>query len=119
MVPLRPTIQQTLSDGAEPASKSVMVPLGCTSQVFPPSEENRMTPPGPILQDARPSGAEIVTAAPPPGRSNCGLRLVISAACRPCAGSVVIADPSALICTRSEDCCGAGSAGAAAAPATA
>src|SRR6266850_5429521 len=106
MVPLRPTIQQTLSDGAEPASKSVMVPLGCTSQVFPPSEENRMTPPGPIRQDARPSGAETVTAAPPLVRSNCGLRLVISAACRPRAGRAVIAESSAVICTLAEDCSG-------------
>src|SRR6266849_7692198 len=109
MVPLRPTIQQILADGAEPASKSVMMPLGCTSQVFPASEENKMTPAGPIRQDARPSGAETVTAALPLARSNRAfwLRLFKSATCRPCIGRVVIADDSALTSTFCEACWGA------------
>src|SRR5690349_15026321 len=60
--PARPTIQQIVSEGAEPASKSVTTPLGCRAQNFPASDENWMMPAWPTRQETRPSGAEMVTS---------------------------------------------------------
>src|SRR5215467_13317503 len=48
IVPARPTIQQTLSEGAEPAVSSTATLLFCGVQVAPPSLENAMRPAGPM-----------------------------------------------------------------------
>lgn len=50
IVPLRPTIQQTVSDGAEPASRSACTGLDSGVQVLPPSVERSMWPRGPKRQ---------------------------------------------------------------------
>src|ERR1700676_1883266 len=62
MVPARPTIQQTFSEGEEPARRSVITPLGCRIQVFPASAEKSMSPAGPIRQETRSPGAEMMTS---------------------------------------------------------
>src|SRR4029077_2211167 len=62
IVPLLPTIQQTLSVGAEPPSKSVVTPLGCKVHVFPASGEYSMRPACPTRQDTVPPGAEMMTS---------------------------------------------------------
>src|SRR5260370_33449739 len=47
MAPARPTIQQTLSEGAEPVSKSANTPLVCPHPSAPPSLQNSTNPPHP------------------------------------------------------------------------
>src|SRR5260370_15568146 len=62
IVPARPTTQHTLSEGAEPASKSVMTPLVCRVQVAPLSAECSMMPAVPIRHCIALPGAAMVTA---------------------------------------------------------
>src|SRR5215472_3218053 len=50
MVPARPTIQQTFSEGAEPAVRSASTLLVCRDQDAPPSLENSITPAWPARQ---------------------------------------------------------------------
>src|SRR3984893_9349500 len=59
MAPTRPTIQQTLSEGAEPVSKSVSTPLVCRDQEDPPSLESSMKPLRPARQMKFEPGGEI------------------------------------------------------------
>src|SRR6202158_1273549 len=57
MAPPRPTIQQTLSEGAEPVSKSASTPLFWRDQEEPPSLENSIRPLRPARQmTLQPSG---------------------------------------------------------------
>src|SRR5208282_927104 len=61
IVPLRPTIQHTVADGAEPATRSVLTPLCCVCVV--PSASRRCTNPFlPTIHVTDPSGVEIVTS---------------------------------------------------------
>src|SRR5260370_25796595 len=56
MAPTRPTIQQTLSEGAEPVSKSASTPLLWRGQEDPPSFERSLRPlppPRPMTLDPR------------------------------------------------------------------
>src|SRR5260370_3180603 len=62
MVPARPTIQHTLSEGAEPASKSVITPLLCRVHVAPLSAGCSMRPAAPIRHCTALPRAAIVTA---------------------------------------------------------
>src|SRR5579859_1392598 len=57
MVPELPTTQQTLADGADPASKSVLTPLVCSVHLRPLSDECSREPDGPTRQRCFPSGA--------------------------------------------------------------
>src|SRR5215472_7497778 len=50
MVPARPTIQQTFSEGAEPAVRSTTTLLLCRDQEAPPSLENSIMPAWPARQ---------------------------------------------------------------------
>src|SRR5712664_4777007 len=59
MAPTRPTIQQTLSEGAEPVSKSASTPLVCRDQDAPPSLETSMRPLRPARQMKLEPGGEI------------------------------------------------------------
>src|SRR2546422_2471631 len=59
MAPTRPTIQQTLSEGAEPVSKSVSTPLVCRDQEEPPSLDNSIRPLRPARQIRFEPGGEI------------------------------------------------------------
>src|SRR5260370_11143263 len=65
IVPAWPTTQHALSEGAEPARKSVMTPLVCSVQVAPLSAECSMMPAAPIRHCAALPGAVIVTALTP------------------------------------------------------
>ena len=49
-VPALPAIQQTLSEGAEPARRSAVTPLFCGFQVLPASVERSIFPAGPTRQ---------------------------------------------------------------------
>src|SRR5712664_1175804 len=57
MAPARPMIQQTLSDVAEPLSRSTRTPLGWRIQECPPSGENSMRPARPGRQTKVEPGA--------------------------------------------------------------
>src|SRR5713101_5860043 len=58
MAPTRPTIQQILSEGAEPVNKSASTPLVCRDQDAPPSFENSTKPARPARQRTlEPGGA--------------------------------------------------------------
>src|SRR5215470_13772597 len=59
MVPARPTIQQTLSEGAEPPVRSANTLLTCRDQEAPPSLENSIIPTCPARQKTFPPGAAI------------------------------------------------------------
>src|SRR5215472_1861503 len=59
MVPARPTIQQTLSEGAEPAARSASTLLVCRNQEAPPSLEYSIMPAWPTRQKDFPPGAVI------------------------------------------------------------
>src|SRR5207245_9665852 len=59
MVPARPSIQQTLSEGAEPAVRSANTLLVCRDQEAPPSLENSIMPACPTRQSVSPPGAAI------------------------------------------------------------
>src|SRR5215467_4613727 len=59
MVPVRPTIQQTLSEGADPAVRSANTLLTCRDQEVPPSLENSIMPAWPPRQRVFPPGAAI------------------------------------------------------------
>src|SRR3989442_9731238 len=59
-LPCLPTTQQTISLGADPASKEAERPLLWLAQDVPPSEERRMTPRSPRIQTVLPSGVRIV-----------------------------------------------------------
>src|SRR3989441_11678777 len=59
-LPCLPTTQQTISLGADPASKEAERPLLWLAQDVPPSEERRMTPWSPRIQTVLPSGVRIV-----------------------------------------------------------
>src|SRR5260370_5816414 len=58
-VPRRPAIQQTLSEGAEPVSKSTCTPLFWRDQEVPLSRESSMTPARPARQRRLEPGGEI------------------------------------------------------------
>src|SRR3989442_1117616 len=60
MHPCLPATQQTISLGADPASKEAERPLLWLAQDVPPSEERRMTPWSPRIQTVLPSGVRIV-----------------------------------------------------------
>src|SRR5207248_11318138 len=60
IVPAFPTIQQTVSEGAEPAIRSVVTPLVCKFQVAPVSAERSIRPLEPTRHTDLPFGAEIV-----------------------------------------------------------
>src|SRR5713226_9693150 len=62
IVPPRPTTQHTWSEGAEPASKSVMTPLVCRVQVAPLSAECSTMPAASIRHCTALPGAAMVTA---------------------------------------------------------
>src|SRR5215831_7414319 len=66
MVPARPTIQQTLSEGAEPAVRSASLLLICRDQEAPPSAENSIMPAWPARQSVFLSGAAITDGLMPP-----------------------------------------------------
>src|SRR5215469_538384 len=59
MVPARPTIQQTLSEGAEPAVRSANTLLICRDQEAPPSVENSIMPVWPARHNVFLSGVAI------------------------------------------------------------
>src|SRR5262249_42777578 len=59
IVPARPTIQQTLSEGAEPAVNSAATLLICRAHDAPPSLENSIMPRWPTRQRVFLPGAEI------------------------------------------------------------
>src|SRR6202166_1661296 len=65
MVPARPTIQQILSEVAEPASKSATTPVDCQAQVAPESVECSTRPAAPIRHSAEPCGAAMMTPSTP------------------------------------------------------
>src|SRR5215470_3437804 len=68
IVPPRPTIQQTLSEGAEPAISSTETLLFCGAQVAPPSLENTMNPAGPMRHRVFVPRAEIRFKSEEPAR---------------------------------------------------
>src|ERR1700687_2302875 len=57
--PARPTIQQTLSEGAEPVHKSTITPVVCRDQDLPLSLENSILPARPARQMTLEPGAAI------------------------------------------------------------
>src|SRR5947207_8916436 len=57
--PRRPTIQQILSEGAEPPSNSASTPLVCRDQEAPPSPENSIRPERPASHMTFEPGGEI------------------------------------------------------------
>src|SRR5215467_3595248 len=59
IVPARPTIQQTLSEGAEPEVSSTCTLLAWRTHVAPLSFENTMRPAGPMRHRVLAPGAEI------------------------------------------------------------
>src|SRR2546430_10727569 len=59
MAPRRPTIQQILSEGAEPPSNSASTPLVCRDQEAPPSPENSIRPERPASHLTFEPGGEI------------------------------------------------------------
>src|SRR3984893_9335179 len=59
IAPLRPTIQQIVSEIAAPASQSSCDGLVCKIHVRPASVERSMLPPLPTRQDVDPDGALI------------------------------------------------------------
>src|SRR5207253_11030602 len=59
MVPARPTIQQTFSEGAAPAVRSTTTLLDCRDQEAPPSPENSIMPAWPARQRVFLSGVTI------------------------------------------------------------
>ncbi len=70
--PARPAIHATWSDGAEPASRSLVTPLVCSTQFWAWSTERATRPPGPIRQrtfppgEAKVSGGGATAPATPP-----------------------------------------------------
>ena len=61
IVPLRPTIQHTVADGADPAARSVLTPLCCVRVA--PSASCRCTKPSlPAIHVTDPPGVEMVTS---------------------------------------------------------
>lgn len=69
ITPLRPTSQQTLSEGAAPAKRSTSTPLASTFQVRPESRERSIRPPEPMRQETLLlPGARTITVR----RADCG-----------------------------------------------
>lgn len=95
--PARPAIHATRSDGAEPASRSLVTPLVCSAQFWAWSVERATRPPGPIRQrtfppgEAKVSGGGATAPAMPPAipraaKACSGLCCVVAAA-SPLAGA--------------------------------
>src|SRR5882672_1096875 len=61
IVPLRPTTQQTVADGAAPAVKSVLTPL-CCGRFLPSKSRRRIIPFLPTCHPAFWSGGEIIAS---------------------------------------------------------
>src|SRR5712692_9494752 len=61
MVPSRPTTQQTISEGAEPASRSAWTLLVWASHVRPSFRERAIAPPAPTRHRTPPAGGMIIT----------------------------------------------------------
>src|SRR6266478_8611676 len=106
IVPLLPTIQQTLSVGAEPPSRSVVTGPACRVHVFPALEEISMTPACPARQNTSPPGAAMVTSPTLLARRIFALSLNLDMPAISCCGVTPPDTPadSLATCERAADC---------------